>query len=86
MNRKIIQIAVDHKGATLALCNDGTLWRTYNPEQDAWARMKDVPQPEVSAEAKAIINAAITQPIAMSPEAKEKVEEAERKALRGNRK
>lgn len=40
--RKVIQIATD-RANTLALCDDGTLWR-HHPISGKWDRLPDIPQ------------------------------------------
>lgn len=41
MIRRIIQVTIDQHGFTLALCNDGTLWRATH---DSWREMPEIPQ------------------------------------------
>jgi hypothetical protein len=52
-NRRIVQIIQTKNGGTLALCNDGTVWRLsrnsnhgYAPSAYSWERMPGVPQHE----------------------------------------
>ena len=55
--RKIVQVATamggdsgDPDTVTVALCDDGTVWRSWNGKQ--WHQMPAIPQPRLGAGAK----------------------------------
>ena len=58
MERKVIQISISAAQSSgqfsgwteiAALCNDGVIL-TYNSEEEEWAKLPPIPQPEISAD------------------------------------